>query len=997
MRYSKFYRKAQASTLVLALLAPVAAHAQAQPSTPAGAQPDEQAGKKSSKKPTPESDKGAIVVTGSRIKRSQIEGPTPVTVVTTEQLRKEGFATVYDKLLTVTEATGGVQNDYDWGQTSVNAYPLNLRNLGPGRTLLLINGHRVADYPMPYQGKSNFANFNNLPTGIVNRTEILTGSASAIYGSDAMGGVVNVILNEKPDGQTARFRYGAATRGGRRTWEAVLSGGFSGSNWNIVYNLQHFDRGTLLAKDRPFMDSEDDKNRVTWDPAEVHFNIGKVNPFSGNRITDLDTGFRLTPPAGACDQYNGQMYLYERVGWDRNTGTESHNGFYCAQRVFRDWALRTGSKDTSGYLHANIDLGDVTAWAAGGWWRTTGGFNTFLNTFVGPQFGPPSDSRLGYWDPREGRSLFLVKRFTEVDVGGVDPLLTKSKETAIDLSAGLKGKLFGDTWDWEVMGGHATYRIRELFPTLNNGDMQRFFMGPQQGTDPATGLPIFTPDFNKIWNPLSPSDLTFLDTGTKKARSWLNQAQAVASGKLFDGWAGPIQMAAVLEVGRQGYKLTPEPKTLEPCNDLSVDACWTTPFNNIEQGGGSRNHYAAGAEFRIPLLNWVNLSLAGRWDKYDAVASDAAFTYQSGLEVRPISNLLLRGSYGTSFRAPDMHFVYAKPSTGIADFYDFRECIQARRAGNPSCSQSGNQDDRFYINDATVARQGTPDLLYEKGKSFTMGWVWDAFRGFSASFDYWKINVNNLIDDIDANQVLLDEAWCLTGQTPDGTPRSSPLSDALCALEISRVHRGPDTDGDGIGEVFRIDTGPINRAETQVAGLDAKVSYRLDNTSLGNFGFNANYTLLLNYKSRQFSGDAFQNSVTDQNPRYRFNGGVNWNSGKWNASLFMYQKGGGKNNRWGGCLPFPDGFRPDPLNNCKDTDSNSPTFGQSTKIIKQYRKPRRYFNASIGYQFRDWLKLNVYGSNIFDKIYGDKWCADFAYCVDDPVGREIAAEVVAKF
>jgi len=119
-----------------------------------------------------------VTVTGSRIKRSEIEGPAPVTVISADQMRKEGFATVYDALQTITAALGPVQNDYDWGQSSVNAYPINLRNLGPGRSLLLINGHRVADYPMPYQGKSNFANFNNIPTGIVERIEILAGSAS---------------------------------------------------------------------------------------------------------------------------------------------------------------------------------------------------------------------------------------------------------------------------------------------------------------------------------------------------------------------------------------------------------------------------------------------------------------------------------------------------------------------------------------------------------------------------------------------------------------------------------------------------------------------------------------------------------------------------------------------------------------------------------------------------------------------------------------------------
>ena len=115
-----------------------------------------------------------------------------------------------------------MQNDYDWGQSSVNASPLNLRNLGPGRSLLLINGHRVADYPMPYQGKSNFANYNNIPTGIVERIEVLTSGASAIYGSDAVAGVVNIILKKDIDGDTVRARYGTTTEGGRAVTRRLL-------------------------------------------------------------------------------------------------------------------------------------------------------------------------------------------------------------------------------------------------------------------------------------------------------------------------------------------------------------------------------------------------------------------------------------------------------------------------------------------------------------------------------------------------------------------------------------------------------------------------------------------------------------------------------------------------------------------------------------------------------------------------------------------------------
>jgi outer membrane receptor protein involved in Fe transport len=249
-----------------------------------------------------------------------------------------------------------------------------------------------------------------------------------------------------------------------------------------------------------------------------------------------------------------------------------------------------------------------------------------------------------------------------------------------------------------------------------------------------------------------------------------------------------------------------------------------------------------------------------------------------------------------------------------------------------------------------------------------------------------------MIDDVDANQVLVDEGWCLYGKMPDNTQRNPPLSDAMCSLQESRVHR------DANGVVTEIVTGPINRASTRVAGIDAKVSYQFPHIPLGNFSIAANYTQLLDYRSRQFPTDPLENTVYNQNPRARFNATLNWNDGsKWNASLYMYLKSGGRSNRWNGCSAFDDGFVPSPGTNCQDTDPASPTYGQSTVLLRENRAARAYFNGSIGYQFTEWLKANLYVSNIIDEMYGDPYCGDFAYCIDDPVGREISGEIVVKF
>lgn len=988
-------RTVLACALSLALCAPYAVLAQ-------DAQTQESTEQKTQDEATDSKSKtlDAVTVTGSRIKRAEIEGPAPVTVITAEQIRKEGFATVYDALQTMTENLGNVQNDYDWGQTSVNAYPLNLRALGPGRTLLLINGHRVADYPMPYQGKSNFANFNNIPTGIVERIEVLTGAASAIYGSDAMGGVVNVVLKDHADEQQLRVRLGETERGGRKTADIVLSGGTSGDRWNLVYNLQHFDRGVLLAKDRPFMDAEDDKDYATWGPAERALGIAKLTPYPGLRlrqpglVDDIPGVGGVTravaPPAGACDQYGELYYAFTYQGYDRNSGTETVSpSTICAQRVFQNWALRTGSQDDSGYLHGTFDFTDnLQGWASFGVWRSTGRFNSFLDGFGSPN----------YWDPRAtdletgatGAPRNFLKFISPQEMGGEASILTLSKELAWDFSAGLTGTI-ADRFDWEASVGRAEYTVKEDFPTLNQGDMFDFFMGEQQGE--VNGLPVYTPDYGKLWNPLSPSETAqFRRRGHKKAESWLTQAQYTLSGDLFEGWAGPIGFAAVVEAAKQGYKLTPDPKTLN-CDD----DCWYTPFGNIEQGGGERNRYAAGLEFRVPLLESLTLDAAGRYDKYDAVRSGAKVTWQAGLEWRPVQSLLVRGTFGTTFRAPDMHYVYAQASSGISDFTDYVACADNGGGGNYGCPWDGRNNVQFKLEDATVNRGGTPDLLYEEGEGLTYGIVWDAFTNFSTSIDYWLMKIDNAINDIDADTLLRTEAYCTrNGFTPDGVPLAVPPSAQWCEEATRRIHRTAGVPGSTAGSVT-IDINPINRAEQQVSGIDYTARYALPDTRIGDFGFNLNYTYMLTYKERGLVTEPLVDTQKNQT-RSKITASVNWNWEKWNATLMMYQKSGGRDNRWGGCEPFADGYVPTPIddNICRDIDPNSITYGQESARHYARRAPRRYFNGSVGYAFTDDIKLNLYVNNIFDKIYGDKWCGDFAYCVDDPTGRDIALEVVYK-
>ena len=157
---------------------------------------------------------GKLEVTGSRIRRLDVEGPSPIVVVTRDDIEKRGFTTVYEALEHLTQNTGTLQGEQFTNTFTPNAQSLSLRSLGGGRTLVLMNGRRVADYPQPFNSQSNFFNFATIPIAAIERIEVLTGSASAIYGSDAVAGIINIILRDDVVAPTLTARIGSTYEGG---------------------------------------------------------------------------------------------------------------------------------------------------------------------------------------------------------------------------------------------------------------------------------------------------------------------------------------------------------------------------------------------------------------------------------------------------------------------------------------------------------------------------------------------------------------------------------------------------------------------------------------------------------------------------------------------------------------------------------------------------------------------------------------------------------------
>ena len=199
----------------------------------------------------------AVQVTGSRIPRAQIEGPAPITVINAEQIRSAGFTSVPEVLRSLSQNSGSVQGQQNTtgAQSTPGAQAVDLRGLGPNHTLVLINGRRIADFPLPLNGRSNFTDIGNIPLGMIDRVEVLTGSASAVYGSDAMAGVINFILKKSTDGTIVDVRYGDTTRGGGESFNITLTSGFERGNFNGIVGLELQSKEPLWGYERGIQDS----------------------------------------------------------------------------------------------------------------------------------------------------------------------------------------------------------------------------------------------------------------------------------------------------------------------------------------------------------------------------------------------------------------------------------------------------------------------------------------------------------------------------------------------------------------------------------------------------------------------------------------------------------------------------------------------------------------------------------------------------------------------
>ena len=754
-----------------------------------------------------------VQVTGSRIARTQIEGPAPVTVITAAQISAAGLSSVPDVLRSLTQNGGETQSQQSFtgAVTTPGAQQVDLRGLGSNKTLVLVNGRRIADFPLPLGGRSSFTDIGNIPLGMIDRVEVLTGSASAVYGSDAMAGVINFILKKSADGTTLDYRYGDMTRGGGESYKATITSGFEHGNLSGIVGVEFLDKEPLWAYDRKIQDStldSPDDQRGQWI-------FQRYDWFGGTSFPEDED---------KCDTSLNRGSTYAEH--------EGDYGFYCASRDSIGYGtIESGRKSVNAYGSFELAINDNLSWFA----DVQAGYakvELMPAPLVWQYQGPGKDGDRGvFHNTNSGVQEYWYRQFTPEESGGFNNVMTRNTQKTLSIATGLKGT-FGESWDYEALFNHSQYRAEVRYPSVIASAANDLLLGPQQGLDDY-GYAVYTPDAAKFYRPLTRAEydsITDDSVFTPAARSD-TLSFTIDRTDLFTLPAGPVGFAGNVEYGTQSYHLNPDPRAL-------TDYFYGARYGD---GDGDRSHWGIASELRAPIFKPLTLSVAGRYDQYSYGDKEPGkFTYSLGLEWRPIDSLLLRGSYGTGFRAPDLHYLFAGN-----DFF------RTRQTDYYACR---TEDDFTTIADCPSSlrnarvrntRHGDPELNYETSKSFTAGLVWSPTADFDMSLDYFDIKIANQIEDMDRDKVLQDEANCRLGETIDGTP-VDPTS-PTCLDAIPRVIR--DADGNLLGVFYQ----PINISEQSVAGYDMAAHYRWE-TSIGTWRFELAHTLFTRHDSRQFAG-----------------------------------------------------------------------------------------------------------------------------------------------
>ncbi|WP_085318158.1 TonB-dependent receptor [Derxia lacustris] len=635
-----------------------------------------------------------VEVTGSSLKRSVgSEGVAPVLVIGSEEIARRGQTTVEEVLRSLTLNTGNSFNESYTNSFAPGAGGIALRGLSQKNTLVLLNGRRVAPYGFAQNLQDLFADLNAIPLSAVDRIEVLKDGASAIYGSDAVAGVVNIILKRNVQGGVLAASGGLSSRGDGFESQASLGYGFgslAADGYNLSLTGSYLHRDELLASRRGLtrtMDYRDRGGFSNWrtagaydtDPGTAFAGCG--GSIKGSVIPGSDLGRDGT----ACG-YNPAGYLDLMPAADRHqlvaNGELRLGGGVTA---FGDLLMSHGITQQS-YVPANLNGGSVAFDPA------TGGVRSVSNLLPVGNPGNPFGTPVG-----------ISYAFQELGPRG-DEIASNFWR----LNTGLRGLHAG--WDWEAAAAHSSSRVTmRSFNRLDAVALERAIAdGSYNFADPA----------------LTPAASAALRIDPRRdAVSQLDSAGFKASTEAAQLPAGPLGLALGVDFRREALLDRPD-AALRQGRVVGLGSTATDAARNVWAGYG---------ELALPLLRTLEATLAARYDRYSDFGS--AFSPKAGLRWQPSETALFRSTLSKGFRAPTLT---ENAHGGSSTFFTY---VVDPHAPDPTAA--GGSSPQWA--DSSVVLTGNPQLKPEKTRTWTLGTVLTLDAATTLSVDYYRLHQSNVV------------------------------------------------------------------------------------------------------------------------------------------------------------------------------------------------------------------------------------------------------------
>jgi iron complex outermembrane recepter protein len=772
-------------------------------------------GTATSNSPTPGA--AEIIVTGSRIISSGIKAPTPVTVVSTAELLKKAPESISAGLYTLPQfkmTSGTSVTSAQAGTPSAGNY-LNLRGLGAIETLVLVNGQRLP--PTSFAGT---VDANIIPQALIQRVDVVTGGASAAYGSDAVAGVVNFILDTKFNGIKGSAQYGLSSRADDHQTKFNIAVGhtYLDGRLHLEASFDYFNQpGISNNGARPYGGNYtggwvETGNGTQANPYTPVYNVRIANGTYGTLILSGQNAAGGATPFTLNGYTFGPGGTYYKADLGTPTGTANFNV------GGRDTAVAFGTTLTSalttkqGFARADYDFGsDLHGFLQGSY---TSSDNRYVTVGAGTQLGSFRIFSDNAFLPADVSNAMIAQGVSSFVAGRVEadqqPKTAYTNNQSWTVLGGLDGKLKNFKWNLNFSQGESILNMRHE----GNFDQSKWFAaldavrGP--GGNIVCRITLTNPGLQDNcvpWNPFgngSPSAASYAYFQTEsryRVKNVQSDIAASISGALFDLPAGAVNLALGGEYRHQSLDQTSNANPSVPI-DLTGLRTYASTYNltfnstNVGKSHGAQSVKEAFAELAIPVLHdkaffkSLDLSAAARYTDYSV--SGGIWAWKGGFSWAPVQQLRFRGTYSQDIRAPTLYELFAGTSSVRGTFADIHTGVNT--------------------NTITLSH-GNPNLKAEMARTLTIGGVWqpEFLPRFSASLDYYHIKIKNQITSLTINDI---NQRC----------EDSGGTDPLCQY-INRP--GAFSDHSAANFPISISSVPFNQANLVTEGFDYELNYRI--------------------------------------------------------------------------------------------------------------------------------------------------------------------------